>query len=399
MSLESESVEYHKKYCGKIEVKCKSPLASKHDLSLAYSPGVAEPCRVIASNPNLAYELTCKGNMIAVVSDGSRVLGLGNIGALAAIPVMEGKAALFKEFGGVDAVPIVLSTQDTNEIIDTVKYIAPSFAGINLEDIASPRCYEVESRLQAILDIPVFHDDQHGTAIVVLAALLNALKVVGKPLNRTRIFVCGAGAAGSAVVKLINSYSLYCGSAYEPEDLIVADFHGILSPSRRDLTVYRRRLERETNVKDISGGIAEGVKDCDVFIGLSAPGVLKPEHIKTMRSKPIVFALANPVPEIMPEAARDAGAAIVATARSDYPNQVNNLLAFPGVFRGAIDARARRINDEMKLAAAVALAEYVRNPSSENIIPDPLDRSVAKVVARAVYDAAKQSGVSRASST
>jgi len=380
----SEALDLHKKHKGKIAIKSKVPLIDRKDLSLAYTPGVAEPCLEIKKNPKCVYDYTSKWNMVAVVSDGSAVLGLGNIGAKAAIPVMEGKAILFKEFGGIDAFPICIESQDPEKIIDVVKNIAPVFGGINLEDISAPRCFIIEKKLKEILDIPVFHDDQHGTAVVVYAALINALKVVGKKLNEVKITISGAGAAGNAITKfLINNGAKH---------IIVCDSKGIISKGSRN-DEFKEELAELTNC-DEEGSLKDAINGADVFIGVSAPNIVTKEMIRSMNNNAIVFAMANPIPEIMPDLAKEAGAKIVATGRSDFPNQVNNLLGFPGIFRGALDVRARDINEEMKIAAAKALAAMVE-PTEENIIPSALDKSVVPNVAKAVADAAKRSGLQR----
>lgn len=380
MKLDQQSLKLHKKNKGKIALSSTVPLHDRKDLSLAYTPGVAAACLAIAKNPIQVFDYTAKGRMVAVVTDGSAVLGLGNIGPLAALPVMEGKAILFKEFGGVDAFPIALATQDVDEIVRTVKLIAPMFGGINLEDIAAPRCFEVEERLIRELDIPVFHDDQHGTAIVVLAGLLNASKVVEKKMKELKIVISGAGAAGTAVTKLLLEYGV--------GDVIMVDSKGVLSLGRKDLSPRKAYLASITNKGKMQGGLADALRGADVFVGVSQPGVLTGKMVKTMGKKPIVFAMANPTPEIMPDEARRAGAAVVATGRSDFPNQVNNLLAFPGVFKGVFAARISRITTEMKIRAAEAIARYVKNPTPANIIPSPLDKNVAKIVASAIKKAA-----------
>lgn len=374
-----ESLEYHRELKGKIELKIKRPIVTKEDLSLAYTPGVGAVSRAIADDVEQVWELTGRRNWVAVVSDGSAVLGLGNIGPEAAIPVMEGKAALFKEFGNVDAFPICINTQDTEEIIKVVQALEPTFGGINLEDISAPRCFEIERRLNETMNIPVFHDDQHGTAIVVLAGLLNALKVAGKELASSKILISGAGAAGSAIAEML--------MAEGAVDIIVTDSKGALSQDRTDLNSEKIELLNKTNPNNVSGGLEEAIIGREVFIGVSAPGILTAEMIKTMATNPIIFAMANPIPEIMPEIAKAAGAFVVATGRSDYPNQVNNVLAFPGIFRGALDAKATEITKEMKLAAAKALASYVKNPSVNEILPNPLDKNASKAVADAVRNA------------
>jgi malate dehydrogenase (oxaloacetate-decarboxylating) len=376
MDFGAKSIELHKKYKGKLEVNPVVKATDREMLSIVYTPGVAAPCLAIAEDPALAYDLTIKGRTIAVVTDGSAVLGLGNIGALASIPVMEGKALLFKEFSGLDAFPIALDTQDTDEIVETVKRIAPVFGGINLEDISAPRCFDIEERLINELDIPVFHDDQHGTAIVILAGLINACAVTGRDLKKARIVFSGAGAAGTASAKLLR--------AYGAENMILCDSRGIISSGRTDINPHKRATLAWSNLKDESGTFADAMKDADIFIGVSKAGLVTPVHIRSMNAKPIIFAMANPTPEIMPDEARAAGAAVVATGRSDFANQVNNLLVFPGLFRGVIDARIKKITVSMKLAAARALAGYVSNPTADRIIPDPLDKKVAKIVAEAV---------------
>jgi malate dehydrogenase (oxaloacetate-decarboxylating) len=379
MDFGAKSIELHKKYKGKLEVNPVVKATDREMLSIVYTPGVAAPCLAIAEDPALAYELTIKGRTIAVVTDGSAVLGLGNIGALASIPVMEGKALLFKEFAGLDAFPIALDTQDTDEIVETIKRIAPVFGGINLEDISAPRCFDIEERLINELDIPVFHDDQHGTAIVILAGLINACAVTGRDLKKARIVFSGAGAAGTASAKLLR--------AYGAENMILCDSRGIISSGRTDINPHKRATLAWSNLKDESGTFADAMKGADIFIGVSKAGLVTPVHIRSMSAKPIIFAMANPTPEIMPDEARAAGAAVVATGRSDFANQVNNLLVFPGLFRGVIDARIKKITVSMKLAAARALAGYVSNPTADRIIPDPLDKKVAKIVAEAVKSA------------
>ncbi len=373
----SESVELHRKNKGKLETKSKVPVGNRKELSLAYSPGVAGVCREIAADKAKSFELTFRGNAVAVVSDGSAILGLGNLGAEAALPVMEGKAILFKEFGGVDAFPICLATQDAEEIIKAVKLLAPNFAGINLEDISAPRCFEVEERLKAELDIPVMHDDQHGTAVVVLAGLINALKLRGTAKEEAKVVINGAGAAGIATAKLLLKYGF--------KDILMCDSTGIIYAGREEgMNPAKDEMARATNPAGEKGVLADAVRGAGVFIGMSAPDVLNPEMVKTMDERPIVFALANPVPEIMPDAAKEAGAYIVASGRSDFPNQVNNVLAFPGIFRGALDCKVKQITDEMLIRAAEAIASAVKDPSPDNIIPDPFDRSVPGKVAEAI---------------
>lgn len=391
--LDKESVELHAQLHGKLEVKSKVGLANRKDLSLAYTPGVAQVCHEIAKNPLRVFDLTIKRNTVAVVSDGSAILGIGNLGAAAAIPVMEGKAILFKEFADVDAFPICLDTQDTDEIVSIVKAIAPVFGGINLEDISAPRCFDVEDRLQDI-GIPVFHDDQHGTAIVVLAALLNALKVTGKDLSKCRVVFSGSGASAIACARLIRS----CGGGGQlpmVRDIILCDSKGIVHKGRTDLNAHKQELAAVTNHDGVTGGLAEALRGADVFIGLSQPDIVSQEMIRSMNRHPIVFAMANPIPEIMPDLAREAGAVVVGTGRSDFPNQINNVLAFPGVFRGALDATATVINLEMKVAAAQALAAAVIEPTPERVIPDPLDKSIGRRVGEAVAKVAIATGVVR----
>ncbi|MDO8555047.1 MAG: NADP-dependent malic enzyme [bacterium] len=381
MDYKEESLKQHLKFKGKIEIKSKfSELRTKDDLSVAYTPGVAAVSSFLAENPTEAYNYSIKGNTIAVVSDGSAVLGLGNIGPYGALPVMEGKALLFKEFGNVDAYPIVLSTQDTEEIIKTVKAIAPTFGGINLEDISSPRCFEIEERLIKELDIPVFHDDQHGTAIVVLAALINGLKLVKKQKNNIKVVVNGAGAAGIATTKLLVKYGV--------KNIILVDSKGIISKNRADLNEVKIKMLETTNLENSEGGLKEALNKADVFIGVSAPNILKPEFIEPMSEKPIIFAMANPTPEIMPETARNAGAYIVGTGRSDFPNQINNVLAFPGLFRGVLDNKIKVITDEMKIAVAETLANYLKENelNVDKILPSVLDKNVAKAIARKIAD-------------
>jgi malate dehydrogenase (oxaloacetate-decarboxylating) len=391
--IDKESVAMHAELHGKLEVHSKVGLRNRKDLSLAYTPGVAQVCLEIAAAPERVFELTLKHNTVAVVSDGSAILGIGNLGPEAAIPVMEGKAVLFKEFAGVDAFPICLATQDVDEIVRTVRLIAPVFGGINLEDISSPRCFEVEARLQN-LGIPVFHDDQHGTAIVVMAALLNALKVAGKRLDECTIVFNGSGASAIACARLILNYGTL-GRAPMPGNIIMCDSKGIVHRGRTDLNPYKLDIAERTNKQGLKGGLSEALRGADIFIGLSQGNLVTQEMVRSMRPHPIILAMANPTPEIMPDAARDAGAAVVGTGRSDFPNQINNVLAFPGVFRGALDANARVINEDMKIAAAEALAAYVIEPTPERIIPDPLDKQVALRIGRAVATAARDSGVCR----
>lgn len=389
MNYNEMSLKLHEKMAGKMEIRSKVAIENKDDLSVAYTPGVAEPCKKIHENPENVYKYTTKGNMVAVVTDGSAVLGLGNIGPMAGLPVMEGKAILFKEFGGVDAIPICLDTQNTDEIIQAVKWIAPSFGGINLEDISAPRCFEIEAKLQAMLDIPVFHDDQHGTAIVVCAALKNALRVVGKNMNEIKIVVNGAGAAGTSIVRLLQAFNC--------KDLVVCDKEGIISSENAGDNASRLELAASTNPRALKGTLADALKGADVVIGVSAPNVITAEMVSAMGKDAIVFAMANPIPEIMPDLAISAGARIVGTGRSDFNNQINNVLAFPGIFRGALDARASVINDAMKVAAVEAIASIVTTEelSETYIIPNALNRAVGKSVAKAVAEAAVSSGVSR----
>ena len=390
MDFNEAALKLHRDYHGKIEINSKVPLKTADDLSTAYTPGVAQPCREIYKDPEKVYEYTAKQNLIAVVTDGTAVLGLGDIGPKAAMPVMEGKAALFKQFGHVDAVPICLDTKDPEEIIRTVKYIAPTFGGINLEDIASPNCFEIEKRLEEELDIPVFHDDQHGTAVVVTAALLNALKLVNKKIEEVKIALSGPGAAGSAIIRML----VNAGAKY----IVASDIFGIVYKDREEgMDDNLRALCDITNPENIKGNLADAVKDADVFIGVSRGGLLTTEMVKTMHSDAIVFAMANPVPEITYEEAKAAGVRVMGTGRSDYPNQINNVLAFPGIFRGALDAGAKDINYSMKLAAARALADLVESErlSEEYVIPSAFDPRVAKAVAENVAKAARESGAFR----
>ena len=383
MDLNAESLKLHGQWQGKLETTPKMELRTRTDLALTYTPGVAEPCRAIAENPQAVYTYTMKQNTVAVVSDGSAVLGLGNIGAAAALPVMEGKAVLFKEFGGVNAVPICLDTQDTEEIIRTVIAIAPAFGGINLEDISAPRCFEIEARLNDALDIPVFHDDQHGTAIVVLSAMINALRLLGKRKEDCRVVVNGAGSAGIAIAKLLLRYGF--------GHLTLVNSRGILSSANPRMNDAQRAMLAVTNLGDLQGTLADAMVGADIFIGVSAPGVVSQDMVRSMAADPVVFAMANPVPEIFPDEAKAAGARIVGTGRSDFPNQVNNVIAFPGIFRGALEARAERITEEMKLAAAVALAGLVSDEElcEDFVMPDPFDPRVAECVAKAVSDAVR----------
>jgi len=375
-SFGERSVELHRKLHGKIELKSKVPVLTRDDLSLAYTPGVAQPCLEINKNPEEVWNLTLKSHTVAVVTDGSAVLGLGNIGAAAGIPVMEGKAVLFKELAGVDAFPIALNTQNVEEIIAAVKAIAPVFGGINLEDISAPRCFEIEDRLRAELDIPVMHDDQHGTAMAVLAGLLNALKVTGRSISTVKVIINGAGAAGIAVAKLL----LTAGCQH----ISIVDTKGMIAVGRPDMNEHKTKLATLINPEAKTGSLAEALVGTDVFIGLSKPGLLTGEMVKTMAPQAIIFAMANPTPEIMPDEAIAAGAAVVATGRSDFPNQVNNALIFPGIFKGALQVRLRDFTPELKVAVAQAVAGMIPNPTAQNILPSPLDRTVAETVSQAV---------------
>ncbi len=390
MSHEETSIRLHERHRGKIEIRSKVPLHNRLDLAAAYTPGVAEPCRRIAKDPSLVYRYTIKANTVAIVTDGSAVLGLGNIGPLAALPVMEGKALLFKIFADVDAFPICLDTQDTDEIVKAVRQLAPVFGGINLEDISAPRCFEIERRLRRELDIPVFHDDQHGTAIVQLAALLNACKVVGKPMGDLRVVILGAGAAGVAISKLLLGVGLRQPTLPPVKEIILVDTRGPIYKGRPDLENNPEKLAMAeiTNSAGIQGSLAEALVGADVFVGVAVPRMVTPEMVKSMADNPIIFALSNPDPEIGYHEALEAGAAIAATGRSDFPNQINNVLAFPGVLRGALDARSRKITEEMKVAAANAIAACVDVPRADRIIPDALDRAVPGAVAEAVRTSA-----------
>lgn len=378
MTTGEKAMELHKQWQGKIETVAKSKVKSREDLALAYTPGVAEPCKAIAENKELAYTYTMKANTIAVVSDGSAVLGLGNIGAEAAMPVMEGKAVLFKEFGGVNAVPICLDTQDTEEIIKTVTYLAPTFGGINLEDISAPRCFEIEQRLKETLDIPVFHDDQHGTAIVVLSATINALKIIGKDKAECKVIVNGAGSAGVAITKLLLNYGF--------KNIIMVDRTGAIASDRTGLNWSKQEMLKLTNPNDEKGSLADVMKDADIFVGVSAPNTVTQDMVRSMAKDPIIFAMSNPIPEIMPDEAKAAGARIVGTGRSDFPNQINNVVAFPGIFKGALEGRAKQITEEMKLAAAEAIASLVSDDElcEDMIMPEAFDPRVADLVAEAV---------------
>lgn len=380
MSNSEIALQMHEQWNGKLETTAKAHVNSREDLAIAYTPGVAEPCKVIANDPEAAYKYTIKSNTVAVVSDGSAVLGLGNIGPLAAMPVMEGKAVLFKEFGGVNAVPICLDTQDTEEIIQTIVNIAPVFGGINLEDISAPRCFEIETRLKELLTIPVFHDDQHGTAIVVLAGIINALKVTGKKKETCKVVVNGAGSAGIAITKLLLNYGF--------THILMCDINGIISRNSKDLNWMQKQMAEITNLENQSGSLADAMKGADIFIGVSAPGIVSQEMVASMNQDGILFAMANPVPEIMPDLAKAAGAKVVGTGRSDFPNQVNNVVAFPGIFKGALEGRASQITEEMKLAAAKAIAGLVPETelSEDNILPQAFDPSVADTVSRAIKE-------------
>lgn len=380
MTNAEKALQLHEEWNGKFETTPKMDIATREDLALAYTPGVAEPCKVIAKDKETAYKYTIKANTVAVVSDGSAVLGLGNIGAHAAMPVMEGKAVLFKSFGGVNAVPICLDTQDPEEIIKTVVNIAPAFGGINLEDISAPRCFEIESRLKELLDIPVFHDDQHGTAIVVLAGIINGLKVTGKTKEDCQVVVNGAGSAGVAITKLLLTYGF--------KHVTMCDKSGILSKGSEGLNWMQESMMDVTNLEHKTGSLADALKGADIFVGVSAPNIVTPEMVQSMNKDAIIFAMANPVPEIMPDVAKAAGAKVVGTGRSDFPNQVNNVIAFPGIFKGALEGRATQITEEMKLAAALAIANLVPEDevSDVNILPEAFDERVADVVSQAVKD-------------
>lgn len=380
MDINEKSLQLHKEWNGKLVTTAKAPVKSREDLSLAYTPGVAEPCRVIAKDPKEVYNYTIKANTVAVISDGSAVLGLGNIGPLAAMPVMEGKCVLFKEFGDVNAVPICLDTQDTEEIITTIKNIAPAFGGINLEDISAPRCFEIETRLKEMLDIPVFHDDQHGTAIVVLAGIINSLKVVGKKKEDCKVVVNGAGSAGVAITKLLLTYGF--------PNVTMCDKLGIIGPDYPNLNWMQQEMTKVTNLSHATGTLADALKGADIFVGVSAPGIVTEEMVKSMNKDSILFAMANPTPEIMPDLAKKAGARIVGTGRSDFPNQVNNVVAFPGIFKGALEGHAPQITEKMKLAAANAIAGLVSDEQlcDEFIMPEAFDPRVADVVSKAVKD-------------
>ena len=389
MDYASESLKRHYDWKGKIEVVCRCPLEDKDDLSLAYTPGVAQPCLEIQKDVNKSYELTRRSNLVAVVTDGTAVLGLGDIGPEAGMPVMEGKCALFKAFGGVDAVPICVRSKEVDDIVKTVSLIAGSFGGINLEDISAPRCFEIEEKLKETCDIPIFHDDQHGTAVVTLAALLNALKLTGKKMEEIKVVTSGAGAAGIAIIKLLIAMGL--------KNVILCDRKGAIYEGREGLNKEKEEMAKITNKDHEAGTLEEVLKGADVFIGVSAPGCVTQDMVRSMNENPILFPMANPTPEIMPDLAKEAGAAVVGTGRSNFPNQINNVLAFPGIFRGALDVRASEINDEMKIAAAKAIASFVTDDllSADYIIPSALDKNVATAVAEAVAKVAKETGVAR----
>ena len=380
MTANELALQMHKKWNGKTETTAKSHVRTREDLAIAYTPGVAEPCKVIAKDPTAAYTYTMKANTIAVVSDGSAVLGLGNIGALAGMPVMEGKAVLFKELGGINAVPICLDTQDTEEIIRTVVNIAPAFGGINLEDISAPRCFEIEERLKELLDIPVFHDDQHGTAIIVLAGIINAMKVAGKDKETAQVVVNGAGSAGVAITKLLLRYGF--------KHVTMCDINGMLNESSPNLNWMQKEMVKVTNLEGRQGTLADALKGADIFVGVSAPNIVTKEMVASMNHDAILFAMANPVPEIMPDLAKEAGAKVVGTGRSDFPNQINNVMAFPGIFRGALEGHATKITEEMKLACAEAIASLVPDDelTETHIVPDALDPIIADVVSKAVKE-------------
>ncbi|MCH4239072.1 MAG: NADP-dependent malic enzyme [Oscillospiraceae bacterium] len=389
MDIKEEAMKMHAEWAGKLEVKSRVSVRDSHDLSVAYTPGVAQPCLEIQKHPELSYTLTRRWNTVAVITDGTAILGLGDIGPEAGMPVMEGKCVLFKEFADIDAVPICLKTKDVDELVRTIYLLSGSFGGINLEDISAPRCFEVERRLKELCEIPVFHDDQHGTAIIVGAALMNSLKVVGKKIGEVRCVINGAGSAGIAIAKHLMRLGV--------KNILLCDRFGIICEGMENLNPAHEAMSHVTNPEHLRGTLADALSGADVFIGVSAPGVLKPEMIKSMAAKPIVFPMANPVPEIMPEEALKAGAAVVGTGRSDFPNQINNVLAFPGIFRGALDVRASDINDEMKTAASYAIAGIIteKELSAESILPKAFDKRIVPAVAKAVADAAVSSGVAR----
>lgn len=389
MDIKEKALKQHEEWQGKIEVTSRAKLETPEDLSIAYTPGVAEPCLKISENTELSYKYTRRGNMVAVVTDGTAVLGLGDIGPEAGMPVMEGKCVLFKEFGGVDAFPLCVRSKDVDDIVNTIALLAGSFGGVNLEDISAPRCFEIEKKLKERCDIPIFHDDQHGTAVVTAAAMLNALKVTGRKLEDIRVVTSGAGAAGIAIIKLLVSLGL--------KDVIMCDRKGAIYEGREGLNAEKEEMAKISNREMRKGSLADVLKGADVFIGVSAPGTVTPEMVKTMAPNPILFPMANPTPEIMPDLAKEAGAAVVGTGRSDFPNQINNVLAFPGIFRGALDVRAKDINDEMKVAAAYAIANLIdeKDLNADYIIPNPFDKRVAPAVAQAVAEAAKRTQVAR----
>ena len=389
MDKKEFALKQHENWAGKIEVVSRAKVENAQELSVAYTPGVAEPCLKISENVDLSYTYTRRHNMVAVITDGTAVLGLGDIGPEAGMPVMEGKCVLFKEFGDVDAFPLCIRSKDVDEIVNTVKLLAGSFGGVNLEDISAPRCFEIERRLKECCDIPIFHDDQHGTAIVVLSGIINGLKVVGKKKEDCKVVVNGAGSAGIAITKLLLTYGF--------TNVTMCDINGIITKESEKLNAVQKQMAEVTNPSQMKGTLADALKGADVFVGVSAPNIVSKEMVSSMNHDAIIFSMANPVPEIMPDLAKEAGAAVVGTGRSDYPNQINNVLAFPGVFRGALDVRARDINDEMKLAAAYAIAGLISDEerSAEYIIPSPFDKRVVKVVAEAVAKAAKETGVAR----
>ena len=389
MDYAKESLRLQGEWNGKIEVVCRVPMETRDDLSLAYTPGVAQPCLEIQKDINKSYELTRRSNLVAVITDGTAVLGLGDIGPEAGMPVMEGKCALFKAFGDVDAIPLCVRSKDVDEIVRTVSLISGSFGGINLEDISAPRCFEIEKKLKEVCDIPVFHDDQHGTAVVVLSGVLNALRFVGKQMSDSTVVINGAGSAGIAIGKLLLKIGV--------GNLIMVDREGIICDGEKQLNRSHEEIAKITNKNKLKGSLADALNGADVFVGVSKPGLVTPEMIKTMNEKPVIFAMANPTPEIMPDLAKQSGAAVVGTGRSDFPNQINNVLAFPGIFRGALDVRASEINDEMKIAAAKAIASFVTDDklSADYIIPSALDRNVAAAVAKAVAQAARDTGAAR----